>query len=180
MSRRAVYLDRDGTLIHDRHYLSEPDGVELIDGAAAAVAALQDVGLAVVVVTNQSGIGRGLFTEEAYRRVAERVDALLAAEGVRLDGTYVCPHDPLARCPCRKPGTALHEAAAAELELTLEGSYFVGDKPADIDAAEPLGGRAFLVRTGHGRRHEDEVAGRATVVDDLPSAVAEIVALERR
>lgn len=180
MKRRAVFVDRDGTLIHDRHYLSDPAGVELVDGAAAAVRSLRGAGLAVVVVTNQSGIGRGFFTAEAYRTVEERVATLLAAEEVQLDGSYHCPHDPRARCECRKPGTALYHAAADALDLTLEGSYFVGDKPADVEPAHVLGGRGFLVRTGHGRRHEDDVAGRADVVDDLPSAATKIVALERR
>lgn len=180
MKRRAVFLDRDGTLIQDRHYLADPDGVELIPGAAAAVASLRNAGLAVVVVTNQSGIGRGLFTREEYDRVAQRVTALLAGEGVEVDGTYVCPHDPRERCGCRKPETALYEAAAKDLDLTLAGSYFVGDKAADIDAATPLGGIGFLVRTGHGRRHEAEVDGRAEVVDHLASAATKIVALERR
>lgn len=180
VKRRAVFLDRDGTLIHDRHYLADPDGVELVEGGAEAIRSLQGVGLAVVVVTNQSGIGRGLFTEDAYRAVEARIDALLAADGVHLDGTYHCPHDPRARCDCRKPGIGLHRLAAGTLDLSLAGSYFVGDKPADVEPAQRLEGVGMLVRTGHGRRHEDEVAGLAEVFDDLPQAARKIVALERR
>lgn len=180
MSQRAVFIDRDGTLIHDRHYLGDPEGVELLDGAAEAVRTLQGAGLAVIVVTNQSGIGRGLFTEEDYRAVARQVDVLLGLDGVSLDGSYHCPHDPSSRCACRKPGTALYEEAAKAQGLTLPGSYYVGDRAGDVEPATTLDGTGLLVRTGHGHRHEEEVCDWAEVVDDLAEAARKIVALERR
>ncbi|HEX7239268.1 MAG TPA: HAD-IIIA family hydrolase, partial [Longimicrobiaceae bacterium] len=103
--RPAVFLDRDGTVIHDAHYLADPEGVRLLPGAAEAVARLNRAGVPVVLVTNQSGIGRGLFSEADFRAVQDRVEALLAAGGARIDAVYHCPHAPDADppCDCRKP-----------------------------------------------------------------------------
>ena len=138
--RPAVFLDRDGTLIHDRHYLSDPAGVELLPGAADAIARLNRAGAFVVLVTNQSGIGRGLYGEEEYRAVHARLVELLAAQGARLDADYHCPLAPDAPDPeaMRKPGAGMFLRAAREHGLDPAASWYVGDRARDVAAA---GGR---------------------------------------
>jgi histidinol-phosphate phosphatase family protein len=145
--RPAAFLDRDGTLIADAHYLSDPQRVRLVPGAAAAVSALNQLGVAVVVVTNQSGIGRGYITEAQYERTREQVDLLFAAAGARIDATYHCPHDPEAHgpCECRKPGTGMYRQAAGELGLELAGSLVAGDRRRDVQPATEFGGVGVLV-----------------------------------
>jgi D-glycero-D-manno-heptose 1,7-bisphosphate phosphatase len=147
--RRAAFLDRDGTLIEDRHYLADPAGVSLMPGAAAAVRELNEAGMAVVVVTNQSGIARGHFSEADYERVRARVVELFAGAGARIDATYHCPHHPelTGPCACRKPGTLLYERAAAELGLDPARSLYVGDRWRDVAPALALGGVGVLVAT---------------------------------
>jgi len=146
-ARAAVFLDRDGTINEDTAYVSRPEDMVLLPRAAPAIARLNDAGLPVVVVSNQSGIGRGYFTREEYDRIAARLDELLRAEGARLDATYICPHapsDPLA-CDCRKPATLLFRRAAADLELDLQRSWFIGDRVRDVEPAAALGGRGILL-----------------------------------
>ncbi len=145
--RGAVFFDRDGTLIEDEHYLADPDRVRLRPGAAAAVHRVRTAGLAAVVVTNQSGIGRGLFGEAEYEAVRARLDDLLAGAGAQLDATYHCPHAPDIEppCACRKPGRALFERAAAELGLDLARSGAIGDRVRDLTPVVRLGGYGVLV-----------------------------------
>lgn len=149
MKRPAVFLDRDGTIIEDLHYVGRPDDVRLLNGAAAAVAKLNAAGILAVVVTNQSGIARGYFSEGDYTRVGRRIDEELARHGARIDATYMCPHHPefTGPCDCRKPGTLLFRRAAEELDLDLARSWFVGDRLHDILPAEAFGAasRAVLV-----------------------------------
>ena len=146
-ARRAVFFDRDGTLVEDEHYLARPELVRLRPQAAAAVRRVNAAGLAAVVVTNQSGIARGLLTEDDYRAVAARLDALLAEGGARLDASYHCPHLPelSGPCECRKPGVALYEQAAREHELDLAASAYVGDRMRDLLPALRFGGLGILV-----------------------------------
>jgi len=146
-ARRAAFLDRDGTLIVDRHYIGDPEQVTLISGAAAAVRRLNTAGILVVVVTNQSGIARGLVTPEGYMKVKARLDELLAAAGARLDATYFCPHHPdvTGACGCRKPGIALYERAIGDLGIDGSASVFVGDRYRDVEPATHFGGRGILV-----------------------------------
>jgi histidinol-phosphate phosphatase family protein len=140
-------VDRDGTLIEDRHYLRDPDAVRLLPGAAEAVQRLNRAQLPVVVVTNQSGIARGLVTEAEYLATARRLEQLLAECEARLDGTYHCPHLPeiSGPCACRKPGPLLYQLAARDLDLDLSRSWWVGDRPRDVEAASRFGGRAALL-----------------------------------
>jgi len=170
--RPAVFVDRDGTLMVERHYLADPEGVVLVPSALAALRELSDVGYALVVVTNQSGIARGLYTVEEYRAVAARLEAVLAAGGVAVDGTYFCPHHPdlTGPCRCRKPDTGMYERAAEELGLDLARSWYVGDKVSDVLPALALGGRGILVRTGYGREEENGAPDGVHVVDDLGAA----------
>jgi len=179
--RAAAFLDRDGTIIHDAHYLADPDGVRLLPGAAAAIARLNAAGMPVVVVTNQSGIGRGYFTEGDFRAVQARVEALLAAGGARLDAVYHCPHAPDAEpaCGCRKPGVELFVRAAAEHGLDLARSWYVGDRLRDVAPAERLGGRGILVRAGAEHGEAERAPAGVAVVEDLAEAVEVVLAAAR-
>lgn len=175
--RPAVFVDRDGTLIVDRDYLADPAGVKLIPGAVEALRALREAGYALVVVTNQSGIARGLYTLADYRAVAARLDALLAEAGAGVDGTWFCPHHPDVHgpCACRKPGTGMYREAAARLGLDLAASWYVGDKVTDVLPALELGGQGVLVRTGYGREEEPALPPGAVAADDLGGAARHIL-----
>jgi D-glycero-D-manno-heptose 1,7-bisphosphate phosphatase len=153
--RRAVFLDRDSTLIVDRHYLADPDGVELLPGVGEGLARLAASGFALVVTTNQSGVARGLFDENAVVAVNQRLEDLLRARGVALDGVYWCPHlegGAVARyaiaCGCRKPKLGMLERAAAELGLELAGSFAIGDRPSDVERTGEIGVRGILLGSG--------------------------------
>ena len=179
MSRRAaVFLDRDGTLIEDRHYLRDPAQVRLLPGAAEAVRRLNGAAVPAVVVTNQSGIARGLLTEAEYAATVRRLDELLLAAAAHVDGHYHCPHLPelTGPCDCRKPGPLLYQRAARELELDLSASWWVGDRERDIAAADRFGGQAILVLTGAGQEEARQLRDepRATA-PDLAVAVARIL-----
>jgi D-glycero-D-manno-heptose 1,7-bisphosphate phosphatase len=182
----AVFLDRDGTLIEERGYL---DDVELIAPFAyttTALAALRDAGFALVVVTNQAGVARGLFDEAFVRRAHEHLAALLARDGVVLDGYYYCPHHPEGTvaqyrrvCRCRKPGPGMVEQASVDLGLDVARSFVVGDKWLDVQLAANAGARGILVRTGYGAEVADaRPAGvdAMAVVDTLADAARLIVA----
>lgn len=145
--RPAVFLDRDGTLILDRHYLAHPDGVALLPGAGDALARLNAAGAFAVLATNQSGIGRGYFGEAEYQAVHARLVADLAAHGARLDASYHAPShedtgDPDAD---RKPGAGMYLRAAREHGLDLAQSWWVGDRPRDVEPAGRFGGRGVLI-----------------------------------
>ena len=178
--RPAVFLDRDGTIIIDRHYLGDPAGVELLPGAAGAVARLNAANIPVVLVTSQSGIGRGYFTMQDYERVSARLDEVLAAEGAHLDASYVCPHAPNADapCACRKPGVLLYERAIREHGLDGKRSFFIGDMWRDVAPARAFGARGILIPT-----HETPAADReialleAEVARSLPEAVDRVLAV---
>lgn len=146
--RPGVFLDRDGTVIEDRHYLSDPAGARLLPGAGEAVARLNRAGLPVILVTNQSGIGRGYFSAEDFEAVQRRVVALLAGRGARVDAVYHCPHAPDDACACRKPAPGLFLRASRELGIDLASSFFVGDRVRDVEPALEWGGSAILLDAG--------------------------------
>lgn len=158
MPHPAVFLDRDGTIIKEAEYLSDPSGVELLPGASAGIQALRAAGFRAVVTSNQSGVARGYFDEQAVQRVNQRVQVLLEQAGAGLDGVYYCPHyaqgvtEPYNRdCECRKPAPGMLLAAAQDLDLDLSQSWVVGDKAADIAFGARQGLRTVLVMTGYGR-----------------------------
>jgi D-glycero-D-manno-heptose 1,7-bisphosphate phosphatase len=171
--RRAVFLDRDGTIIEDTGYVADPAAVRLLPGAAGAIARLNQAGLPVIVVTNQSGIARGLFDEAGYAATVRRLDELLAAAGARLDGRYHCPHHPnfTGPCECRKPGLLLYRRAAADHGLDLARSWWVGDRLHDVLPAERLDGRGLLVGQPAADELSNSAVGRFPVVRDLTAAV---------
>ncbi len=162
-SCRAVFLDRDGTINEDVGYLSDPEGFVPIDGALEAIALLKGAGFKVVVITNQSGLSRGLIRKENLRAIHERLLKMLEERGVTIDGLYYCPHLPEEGCNCRKPRTGLVERAMSELSIDPKGSYMVGDKVSDIELARNTGMRAILVLTGCGKESFEALKGR----DDL-------------
>jgi D-glycero-D-manno-heptose 1,7-bisphosphate phosphatase len=173
MRRPAAFLDRDGTIIADAGYLSDPAGVELLPGAAPGLRRLAGAGFALVIATNQSGIARGLYAEADFRAVQARLTAELAEHGVALAGVYHCPHHPdhTGPCDCRKPAAGMFLRASEELELDLGSSIFVGDSPRDVRFAAAVGARAFLVDPSAAAPVE---RGGATVVANL-DAVADLV-----
>lgn len=177
---RAVFLDRDGTIVEDPGFLHQPEDVKLFPGAAEAIRRLNAAGFLVVVVTNQSGIARGLFTVAAYRAVEKRLGELLATQKARIDASYFCPHHPQAPepCACRKPRNKLFLDAQAALGIDFSRSWWVGDRLSDVQPASTLGGKAVLVATGQGNLHQGQArAMGVTVVADLLTAASEIVRL---
>ena len=175
---RAVFLDRDGTIIEDAGYLGDPAGVRLLPGAAEAIRQLNEHGLIVVVATNQSGIARGLLTLDQYRATEQRVDELLTLEGARLDAHYFCPHVPelSGPCDCRKPGSLLYRQAAERFGIDRPRSWWVGDRVRDLLPAETFGARGILVLTGAGESEaSDERAEGLEKARDLADAVAVIL-----
>lgn len=170
----AAFLDRDGTIIADLEYIARPEDVHLLPGAAAAITRLNAAGIPVVVITNQSGIARGLLDLDAYETVRARLDELLGARGARIDASYFCPHHPeiTGPCDCRKPGTLLHGTAAAELGLDLARSAYIGDRWRDIAPALAFGGRGILI-TGPATPVEDRARAEqnAEVITSLSAAV---------
>jgi len=173
--RPTLFVDRDGVIIEDAHYLARAEDVRLLPGSAHALAAAAAAGWRLICLTNQSGIGRGLYDEDQFRAVQMRLDDLLAAEGVVLDGLLYCPHDPDAGCGCRKPAPGMVEEAARSIVWTPD-SWMVGDKASDLGLARRADLRPALVRTGYGARTEREGdQGGAPVFDDLAAAVTAIL-----
>ena len=182
--RPAVFLDRDGTVVEEVDYLARPEQLRLIPGAASAIRALNEQGLAVVVVTNQSAIARGMLTEDGLDAIHQRLTDMLAAEGAHLDAIYYCPHltegdlAPYDRpCDCRKPAPGMLLQAAKEHCIDLTVSTMIGDSLRDLDAGAAAGCKTLiLVRTGHGVTEEAASALRASfVAADLAAAVVELL-----
>ncbi|MEN9938787.1 MAG: hypothetical protein RLZZ387_5366 [Chloroflexota bacterium] len=155
MKHRAVFLDRDGTLVQPRHYPSTPDELLLYDGIDEGLRCLQQAGFRLVVITNQSGIARGLFDEAALERMHDHLRSELALRGVSIDAFYHCPHHPegvvpelAVACECRKPRPGMLVQAAAECGIDLRRSWFVGDILDDVEAGNRAGCRTVLVDLG--------------------------------
>ena len=175
IKRKFVVLDRDGTIIEECSYLSDPEQIKLIPGATQALRELREMGFGLVVITNQSGVGRGFFDEARLREIHERMRQMLEAEGVWLDGLYFCPHKPDDGCLCRKPGVSLMEKASTELSFDPQASIVIGDKGSDIEMGRCVRATTLLVRTGYGA----QVATNSSIepdyiVDDLRAAVQTI------
>jgi D-glycero-D-manno-heptose 1,7-bisphosphate phosphatase len=181
--RRAVFLDRDGTLVEESGYLDRLERLEFFPYTVDAVRALNHAGLAVVLITNQAGVAKGMFDEQFVADTHDRISAHLLAGGARLDGIYYCPHHPdatVARyrlaCDCRKPEPGLLRRAAADLDLDLTRSFVVGDRSNDVGAGRAVGARTVLVRTGYGTLAERAGGHSATfIADTLIDAVAWIL-----
>ncbi len=183
----ALFVDRDGTIIENKHYLGDPDQVELIEGTATALNQAHAIGYKIVLVSNQSGVARGYHSIDDVERVNARMLELLAAEGASVDAVYYCPHHPSKGavkqfridCECRKPGGGMGETAALDLGLDLRKSVVVGDSLVDIGLGRILGARPILVRTGRGSKAEFEAGDELerlglTVVDNIGEALRSI------
>ncbi|MHB8173847.1 MAG: D-glycero-alpha-D-manno-heptose-1,7-bisphosphate 7-phosphatase [Nitrospirota bacterium] len=159
MPERAVFLDRDGTINEEIGYLSDPSLLALISGAAEALVRLRESGFKLIVVSNQSGVARGLFTEDDLQKVNMKLSNLLEQKGAKVDAYYFCPHHPhhgdMVDCECRKPKTGMAVSASEKFGIDLLRSYFVGDKATDIELGKNAGGKTVLVLTGFGN---DEMA----------------------
>jgi histidinol-phosphate phosphatase family protein len=164
MSSPAIFLDRDGTIIVEKNYPSHPDQVALVDGAAAGLRAMAKHGYPFVVVSNQSGIGRGYFSIEQADAVERRVIDLLAREGLAMAAWYRCPHAPGADCVCRKPAPGMIHAAVRDLDLDPARSFVIGDKWSDIELAAAVGAVGILVTTGHGHIDADRARKQCVAV----------------
>jgi len=172
---KAFFLDRDGVINVECDYLHDPDQVVLIPGTAEALKMIRSAGYLAVVVTNQSGIARGMYSEADTHAVHRRINELLQAEGTQIDAFYLCPHHPKhsGECSCRKPAPGMLLAAARDLQIQLEDSFMAGDRISDLDAGRNAGCRAsYLVRTGYGSNLVEEArAAGYPVAADLREAV---------
>src|SRR5688572_17727442 len=165
-SEQAAFLDRDGTVSEDVHYLSEPDRIAFIPGAFEALRILRDAGYKLVIVTNQSGIARGFYSEEQYRAVEARMEELLAAEGITIDMALFCPHHPdfTGPCDCRKPLLGMYREAERNLGIDPAASVYIGDRLRDVEPALKLGGHGVLVKSGFGQVEADRAPSQIDVV----------------
>jgi D-glycero-D-manno-heptose 1,7-bisphosphate phosphatase len=170
MTTRYVLLDRDGTLIHERNYLSRIEDIELFPNTLAGLQRLASLNLGLVVVTNQSGIARGYFGWPEVNGIHAHLTRLFADNGVSVAGFYVCPHGPDEVCECRKPEPGLVLQAARELQFDPATAFVIGDKPCDIDLGKRLGATTILVRTGYGEQYAAEAGADYVVADVLAAA----------
>ncbi len=168
--RPAVFLDRDGTIAEEVGYLNHTSRFRMFPFVGAAIRRLNEAGLPVVVVTNQSGVGRGYFPESLVRTVSELMEKQLATAGARIDAIYYCPHTSADNCECRKPKTGMLDRAAREHALELGRSFIVGDRYGDIELARRVRARGILVRTGYG---EGELAWHSAKWPRQPDFVAD-------
>lgn len=148
MGRKAVFLDRDGTIVEDVNYCSRVEDLHILPGVAEAIKLLNRDGFKVVVITNQSGIGRGYFNENTLAQIHGKMHCELSKHGAKVDLIYYCPHHPDDGCECRKPKISLFLQAAKKLDIDIGRSSVVGDRQMDIDAAKTLGCKSVLVTTG--------------------------------
>lgn len=185
--RRAVFLDRDGTINIEKDYLHRIEDFEFIPGVPGAIKRLNDAGFLVIVVTNQSGVARGYYDERAVEILHEHIQRLLAEHGARIDVFYLCPHHPIeglgdyrVDCECRKGSPGMLLRAACEHDINFCLSYMIGDKLADIEAGVAAGCTPILVRTGYGVKDEPKVLARfpqTRVCKDLAEAAVQILSL---
>lgn len=185
--RPAVFLDRDGTLIPDMEYLAKPEHVSLYLGTVEALKLLRKSGFYLFVVTNQSGVARGYFSEETVKAVHRKLQSMLKAKGARLDAFYYCPHYPTGKikkfaivCDCRKPKIGMIQQALRKYPVDLKHSYVVGDKISELQLARNAGtSQGILVRTGSGRKSEKELEAKpiakSAVVSDILKAAKYIL-----
>ena len=167
MTRKAVFLDRDGTLIEERGYLDRLDLLELFPFTADALRLLHRAGYAVVVITNQAAVGRGVIEEGFLGDVHREIDARLERGGARIDRYYYCPHHPDAGCECRKPKPGMILRACGEMGLDPEASVMVGDRWLDVECGRRAGTRSVMVRTGHGAHEEERSSGDGRGADAI-------------
>ena len=176
-TQRFVILDRDGVINHDSDaYIKTPEEWEPLGGSLDAIAALTDAGFQLAVITNQSGIGRGLLSEAMLQRIHAKMRGAVEAAGGRIAGIYHCPHRPDEGCECRKPATGMLERLEEELGFSLPGTPLIGDKASDLELARRVGARPILVRTGYGAETLAKLDHSVEVYPDLAAATAALIA----
>lgn len=177
-SRKAVFLDRDGTLIEEVDFLSTVEETRLFPFTVEALGILREAGFEFVVVTNQSGIGRGYFSGDHVNAIHEKIQSELRKHGLEIASFHYCPHLPDAGCECRKPNPGMIEQALEVNEFDLAASWVIGDKQLDVDLGHNVGAKAVLVRTGYGSSHESLLIRDADIVaDNLLDAAKKIVGI---
>jgi len=181
--QRAVFIDRDGTINVEKEYLYLADDLEFIPGAIEAIRILNEAGFLVVVVSNQSGVARGYYTEEDVHILHRHIASQLELANSRVDAWFYCPHHPSGRgsyalpCRCRKPQPGMLLEAARRFDIDLDSSIMIGDKLVDVEAGRAAGCRSILVRTGYGREEEGRLPEGVEVCDDLLAAAEFITGL---
>lgn len=169
---RAVFLDRDGTIIVEKSYLHKIEDVKFIPDVGKALSKLKKKGFLLFLVTNQSGVSRGFFTMEDVQRVHRHILAVLQKDGATLDGVYICPHQPEDNCDCRKPKTRLVQDASLKFGIDLPRSFMVGDRELDVELGQRAGCKSVLVRTGYGEQvATQKLATPDYLAANLPDAV---------
>jgi len=180
VARPAVFIDRDGTLNVDRHYLHRFEDWEWIPGAVEAIKAFNEAGFLVIVISNQAGVARGMYSEADIKVLHARVDNELRRLGARIDAYYYCPHHPEfgenRDCACRKPSPGLIFQAQQDWSIDLSRSWMIGDKLSDIEAGEAAGVESILVATGYGAGEFPKLAGRQLYFENLLAACRLILA----
>lgn len=176
MKNKAVFVDRDGTINVNVHYLDDPDKFEMYLGVGEGVKKLKDSGFKVIVITNQSGIARGYFTKKQLSNIHEKMRKEFQKFDIELDGIYYCPHHPDDNCNCRKPNTELFEKAVKEHNIEIKKSYMLGDKIPDISAAKKIGAGAILIPEPHLKgkllsKNNDWESNPDYIADDFLDAV---------
>lgn len=173
MKKPAVFVDRDGTLIEEVNFLSRLEDLRVFPFTAAAIKQLKDNGFLVIVLTNQSGIARGKYSEADMHAIHDQIQAELNGA---IDAFYYCPHLPSAECVCRKPNLGMIESANAEFEIDMERSWMIGDKSLDVEIAKNAGIKSVLVLTGYGTKHRPQLAHEPDlVVENFGAAIESIV-----
>ena len=150
-SQRTVFLDRDGTIIKEKDFIKDPQEIEFISGSIQAIKILKNLGYKIIVVSNQSGVGRGILTEEMVKKVNHFFMRKLAEKDAPVDAIYYCPHHPDQNCDCRKPETGMLKKAAKDHKLNLEDAVVIGDKLTDVRLGKNIGAKTILVLTGYGK-----------------------------
>lgn len=172
----AVFIDRDGTLVFDKHYLANPNGLEIIPTVPEGIKKLNEAGIPVIVVTNQSGVARGRFDEAALDRIHQRLNEMLEKQGAKIDDLYYCPHMPDAGCDCRKPEPGMLLKARKEHGFNLKKSYVVGDRMLDVEMAHRVGAMAVLVpEPGDQYRVDDEIKASKEIPDMRKATFVEAI-----
>jgi D-glycero-D-manno-heptose 1,7-bisphosphate phosphatase len=175
-AKKAIFLDRDGTICEDVNYLSRPDELKIFPFAAEAVRLLNENNFLVILITNQSGIARGYFNENALREIHEKLVSDLAEQNAKLDAIYFCPHNTDDYCACRKPKTGMIEQAAKDFSIDLENSWMIGDKAIDVETGFNAKTKTALVLTGYGLKHIEKLKTKPDITsENLLHAVVKII-----
>ncbi len=156
MHTNTIFLDRDGTIIEEKDFIKTPDEIEFLPGSIEAIKILKELGYKIIVISNQSGIGRGILTEEMVNRVNKSFLGRLKKENAEIDALYFCPHSPEENCDCRKPRIGLIMKAVEEQKLDLKETVVIGDKLSDVELGKKVGAKTVLVLTGYGKKEADK------------------------